>query len=432
VVFRRRPQPACPWNAVAHGERPALVPDRAPGLRRQARRRDRLQVPAEGGLLARALALLVPRVPQLLAASGKYALAIVGRGALHLVDQRRQARLRVAVDGQVHRQVALEVLVVRADVDILHRDAHHARILVADEAQLVVRIGERVELAERIRHFEEQHDIGFPHQAAARLVVRQRMGRREIHAAAQVHHGRLQCLRELHEKLHAVLVAHAPVGDDHRVFGSHQPLRRLGERGAVALGRARARELRNLEVLLVDRAFLQVDVRGDEHRLIRRRGRDLVGAHGRFGEVLQRGRAVVPFDEVAHQRARVLDRVVPLRARPARSRIEPVAGEKHDRHAIDPRVVDRHGAVLQAHGAVDHRAHGLARGLGVSMRHRDGGFLVHAREQLRLLVAAVVDERFVDAAEARPGVGRHVLQVERLDDVDHEIGTGTIDDDVAG
>ena len=206
----------------------------------------------------------------------------------------------------------------------------------------------------------------------------------------------------------------------------------LGQRRAVALWRPRAREPRDLQALLVDRRLLQVDVRGDEHGLERRRRRDLVGAHGRFREVLQRGGAVVPLHEVAHERAGILHRMVPFRAGTARHRVEPVAREEHDGDAVHPRVVDRHRAMLEAHGAVDHGAHGLARGLRIAVRHRDGRLLVHAGEELGLRVLPVVDERLVDAAEARARIGRDVLEVERLDDVDHEVGAGTIDDDVAG
>ena len=38
----------------------------------------------------------------------------------------------------------------------------------------------------------------------------------------------------------------------------------------------------------------------EQHRRHRRRRGELVGAHRRFGEVLQRGRLIVPFDEIAH------------------------------------------------------------------------------------------------------------------------------------
>src|SRR5262249_48726269 len=55
-----------------------------------------------------------------------------------------------------------------------------------------------------------------------------------------------------------------------------------------------------------------------------------------------------------------------------------------------------------------------------------------AREKLRPLVAAVVHQRLVQAPEARAGIRREVLEVERLDHVEHEVRARTLDDDVAG
>ena len=40
------------------------------------------------------------------------------------------------------------------------------------------------------------------------------------------------------------------------------------------------------------------------------------------------------------------------------------------------------------------------------------------------LVPAVIDERFVDAAEAGAGIGGDVFEAQALDDVDHEIRAG--------
>jgi hypothetical protein len=88
--------------------------------------------------------------------------------------------------------------------------------------------------------------------------------------------------------------------------------------------------------------------------------------------------------------------------------------------------------VLQADGAVRHHRHRLAGRLGIAVRHADRGFLVQAGEELGLGVAAVIDQRFVQAAEARPRVGRDVFEAERLDDVDHEIRARPLDHDVAG
>ena len=55
------------------------------------------------------------------------------------------------------------------------------------------------------------------------------------------------------------------------------------------------------------------------------------------------------------------------------------------------------------------------------------GLLVRAREPLGRRVAAVIDERLVQASEARRGVRDDVLEPERLQHVDHEIGAGVLD-----
>ena len=49
------------------------------------------------------------------------------------------------------------------------------------------------------------------------------------------------------------------------------------------------------------------------------------------------------------------------------------------------------------------------------------GFFVAAGEPLRLVVAAVVDEGFLETAEARAGIRGAIFDAERLDDVDHEV-----------
>ena len=115
--------------------------------------------------------------------------------------------------------------------------------------------------------------------------------------------------------------------------------------------------------------------------------------------------------------------------RPVRG-VEIVAAHDDDRHAVAPGVVDRHAAVLQADGAVAQRHQRLAGDLEVAVRDADRGFLVRAGEELRHLVAAVVDQRLVDAAVARRAVGRQILDVERLDDIDHEVGAGDAADSI--
>jgi hypothetical protein len=51
---------------------------------------------------------------------------------------------------------------------------------------------------------------------------------------------------------------------------------------------------------------------------------------------------------------------------------------------------------------------------------------VAAGNELGLGVVAVVDDRLVNAAEARAGIGGDELEVQRLDHVDHEVAAGPV------
>ena len=104
--------------------------------------------------------------------------------------------------------------------------------------------------------------------------------------------------------------------------------------------------------------------------------------------------------------------------------VEIVAADDEHRHAVAPGVIDRHGGVLQADRAVDQRHDRLAGRLEIAVAHGDAGFLVRAGEEFRHRVLAVIDQRFVDAAVARGRIGGQIFDIERLDDVDHEIGAG--------
>jgi hypothetical protein len=66
--------------------------------------------------------------------------------------------------------------------------------------------------------------------------------------------------------------------------------------------------------------------------------------------------------------------------------------------------------------------------LEIAVRHGDRGFLVRAGEKFRHLVAAVIDQRLVDGAEAGSRVRRQIFDIEGLDDVDHEVGAGNATD----
>ena len=171
--------------------------------------------------------------------------------------------------------------------------------------------------------------------------------------------------------------------------------------------------------------LLQAAVEHDHDRRHRRGERDLIGAHGRLGEVGQRPRRVVPLGVVADHRRGVLHAVVPLGAAPDR-RVGVVAEDHVHRHAIAPRVVDRHRRMLQADRPVRHHRKRFALRLEVGVRHRHRRLFVAAGEELGTPVAAVVDERFVQPAEARARVRADVVEPERLEHVDHEVGAAAL------
>ncbi len=109
--------------------------------------------------------------------------------------------------------------------------------------------------------------------------------------------------------------------------------------------------------------------------------------------------------------------------RPMRG-IEVVAADDDHRHAVAPGIVDAHRRMLQADGTMHQSHQGLAGDLEVAVRHADRGLFMHAGQKFRLLVLAVVDQRLVQRAETRCRIAGQVFDVERLDDVDHEIRAG--------
>ena len=238
---------------------------------------------------------------------------------------------------------------------------------------------------------------------------------------------------KLHEQPHAVLGARRAAHRDHRIVGLGKHLGGFLHRAHLAGRRRGRRVFRDIELLAVgvpDRRLLQARVERDHDRAVRRRHRDLVGAHDRLCEVLQRHRRVVPLGEVAHQRVDVLRRVDGRHARRPDRGVEIVAADHDHRHAVAPGVVDRHRRVLRADRAVAQRHHRLAGDLEVAVPHGDADFLMRHGEELRHLVLAVVDQRFMQAAEARGAVRRQILDVERSDHVDHEVGAGDAADPV--
>ena len=261
-------------------------------------------------------------------------------------------------------------------------------------------------------------------RARAARVKRMHIG--EVHAAALVDDGGVQRLGQLDKRLHAGLSPGDPVGDDDRALRGGEKARDLAHRIGLAHRRRGEREFWNAKRgAVLDPDFLQIFVEHDEHRLVRRRHRDAIGAHHRFGEMLKRTGLVVPFEDVADHRCGVLHRMHRGHAGPALVRVAAVAGHQDHGNAVAPGVVNAHRGMLQTHGAMAQRDRRLARDLEIAMRHRGRGFLMHRRDQLGLLVVAIGDDGIVQAAAARGGIGEDVVDIQSLDAIEHEVGART-------
>ena len=91
------------------------------------------------------------------------------------------------------------------------------------------------------------------------------------------------------------------------------------------------------------------------------------------------------------------------------------------------RAEDPHHRVVQARRRKRDDRHRLAGHRVVAIGDVHRRLLVAARQPLRRLVAAVVDERLVKPSEARRGIGGDVLEVECLEHVHHEVRARVLD-----
>ena len=283
-------------------------------------------------------------------------------------------------------------------------------------------------VVEGVRHIvwigqlKTENQIGGCNQSARAFGHVVLVPRREIHAAAAVANRHVQGLGELDQPVDAGLRARVAIGDDHRILCVDEHLSDFCQRVLVAGDRRHARQFRDRRLAVRrQRVVLHLAIEDQERRRHRRRHADLVGADGGVGEVLERGRRVVPFDVVAHHRGRILHRMRPDRGAATLGCIERIAGHDVDRHAIAPGIVDRHRGVLQADGPVREDQHRLAFDLGIAVRHGDRRFLVRAGVPFQI---RIVDQRFVQPAEAGTRVGGDLGDAETLDDIDHVVGTG--------
>ncbi len=98
------------------------------------------------------------------------------------------------------------------------------------------------------------------------------------------------------------------------------------------------------------------------------------------------------------------------------------SAEHQHRRVVAERVVDAHRAVHQADEIVQDADAEPAGRLSVAVRHRHGDLLVRCQDHLRLMVAAVVDQRVMQAAVARSRQQEDVVDVQPAEQLDHGVG----------
>src|SRR5262245_53464055 len=97
--------------------------------------------------------------------------------------------------------------------------------------------------------------------------------------------------------------------------------------------------------------------------------------------------------------------------RPCRS-IEIGPAYHDDRNTIAPGVVDRHSRMLKTDGPMAEHQQRLTGNLEIAVRHRHVRFLMRASQKLRFLVAAIIDEGFVQSAKTLCGIARDILDTQ--------------------
>src|SRR4029079_4169134 len=95
--------------------------------------------------------------------------------------------------------------------------------------------------------------------------------------------------------------------------------------------------------------------------------------------------------------------------------VEIGAAHDNDGNAVTPGIVDRHSCMLEADSTVAQYEQWLARNLEIAVCHRNGRFLMRAGEEFRFLIAAIVDQRFVQTTKALCQHGRQVQTTHQHD-----------------
>ncbi len=178
---------------------------------------------------------------------------------------------------------------------------------------------------------------------------------------------------------------------------------------------------RHLDIM-IELGFLQAGVIAHVDRPLARAHHDRIGAGECSGHAVDGGRLVIPLNEIANRFALDVGRVNPVDKRPALG-FGQRSGGAHDKHrrAVEIGVVDAHRRVQQADQVMDDGDHRFALGAGIAMGDLHGDLFMLAGEHRRI-VLAVIDQRVMQAAVARAGIERDVLEIIFFYHVDDHVG----------
>ena len=170
------------------------------------------------------------------------------------------------------------------------------------------------------------------------------------------------------------------------------------------------------------RRFLHFGIEIHVDRTLRRGLRMPHRAQQRLARGGGRRWLVVPFDVGPDDRTLITRRMDPVDPRATLGRVDRTCRtDDQHRHAITPRVEDGHRRVEQSDIGMHGDGHRSARYLGVAVRDRYRMLLVQAQQHLRVVVAEVVDEAVVQAAEACTGVERDVRNAKRAQRLGNDV-----------
>src|SRR5215475_2992777 len=111
----------------------------------------------------------------------------------------------------------------------------------------------------------------------------------------------------------------------------------------------------------------------------------------------------------------------PLDSRPPHGCVDRVTDDDEHRHPVAVGVINAHRRMLQADGAVCKYSDRLPFDLRIAVRNADRRLFVAARDELRFLIASIVDDRLMERPEAGARIRTSIFNVERSEHIHHEI-----------